>query len=128
MVDSVVTIKANTDSSLKTLSMYEQQLLSVESQLKKFDNAYFDKLFDWGLYVIEGIIGFILAASVFIIFGTISTHILDILACRTMVNLGWIIYGITYFGVIVLVFAFMSAGSIAFSFCNYFDGMVSSQT
>ncbi len=89
-----------------------------------FSSEYFAKLFDWGLYVIEGVVGFILAASVFVLFGVISTHVLDILSCRTMVALGWVIYGITYFGVIALVFAFLSVGSIGYSFCNYFDLMV----
>jgi hypothetical protein len=84
--------------------------------------------FDWGIYAIEGLTGFILAASVFILLGTISVHILDILACRTMVHVGWIIYAITYFGIIGLTYAFLSGGSIAFSFCNYYDGMLTNQT
>jgi len=75
--------------------------------------------------VIEGVIGFILAASVFILFGVISTHVLDIIACRTMVTLGWVIYGIMYFGIVILVFGFLSVGSIGYQFCNYFDAMVS---
>ena len=69
-------------------------------------------------------VGFILAGSVFILFGVVSTHVLDIMACRAMVNLGWVIYGVMYFGVVVLVFLFLSGGSIAYSFCNYFDQMV----
>jgi hypothetical protein len=88
----------------------------------------FAKVFDWGLYIIEGVVGFVLAGSVFILFGVISTHVLDILACRTMVNLGWVIYGLMYFGIIILVFIFLQAGSIAYGFCSYFDGMVTNQT
>ena len=41
-----------------------------------------------------------------------------------MVTLGWVIYGIMYFGIVILVFAFLSAGSIGYQFCNYFDSMV----
>lgn len=107
--------------------MYQTQLLEVQSQLNTFSSEYFAKFFDWGLYVIEGVIGFILAASVFILFGVISTHVLDIIACRTMVTLGWVIYGIMYFGIVILVFAFLSAGSIGYQFCNYFDSMVSDE-
>ena len=76
----------------------------------------------------EGVVGFILAASIFIIFGTISTQILDILACRTLVNIGWVIYGISYFGVILLAAVFLSGGSLSYSFCNYFDDMLNNQT
>lgn len=76
----------------------------------------------------EGVVGFILAGSIFIIFGAISTQILDILACRTLVNLGWVIYGITYFGIIILTFVFLSGGGLAYQVCNYYDGMLSSQS
>lgn len=107
--------------------MYQTQLLDVQTQLNIFSSEYFAKFFDWGLYVIEGVVGFILAASVFILFGAISTHVLDIIACRSMVTLGWVIYGIMYFGIIILVFCFLSMGSIGYSFCNYFDSMVSSE-
>lgn len=95
--------------------------------MNKFSADLFAKVFDWGLYIIEGVVGFVLAASVFILFGVISTHVLDILACRTMVNLGWVIYGLMYFGIIILVFIFLQAGSIAYGFCSYFDGMVTDQ-
>ncbi len=108
--------------------MYENQLDQIEAQLKIFSADYFDKLFDWGMYVIEGLVGLILAGSVFILFGVISTHILDIMACRSMVNLGWIIYALTYFGIVVLTFMFLSMGSVGYSFCNYFDKMVSDKT
>jgi len=107
--------------------MYQDQLSQVEKQLTQFSSDYFAKLFDWGLYIIEGVVGFILAGSVFILFGVVSTHILDIMACRTMVNLGWIIYGLMYFGIVALTFLFLSMGSVGYSFCNYFDQMVSNQ-
>jgi hypothetical protein len=128
LVDSSATIAANTNSSQQALSMYENQLDQIEAQLKIFSADYFDKLFDWGMYVIEGLVGLILAGSVFILFGVISTHILDIMACRSMVNLGWIIYALTYFGIVVLTFMFLSMGSVGYSFCNYFDKMVSDKT
>jgi hypothetical protein len=44
-----------------------------------------------------------------------------------MVNLGWAIYGITYFGVIALVFVFLSLGSVGYTFCTYYDSMINSQ-
>lgn len=128
LVDSANTIVANTNSSQQALSMYQDQLDQIETQMKTFSTSYFDQAFDWGLYAIEGIVGFILAGSIFILFGTISTHILDIIACRTMVNLGWIIYGLMYFGVIVLTFIFLSMGSVGYTFCNYFDQMVSNKS
>jgi hypothetical protein len=52
---------------------------------------------------------------------------LDIFQCRTLVNLGWIIYGIAYFGVIILSAVLLSGGSLAYGFCNYFDGMLNNQ-
>lgn len=107
--------------------MYQDQLDSIEVQLKTFSTDYFDQLSNWGLYVIEGLVGLILAGSIFILFGVISTHILDIMACRSMVNLGWVIYAFSYFGVVALTFIFLSMGSVGYTFCNYFDQMVTNQ-
>lgn len=127
LVDSANTIAANTNSSQQTLTMYQGQLDSIEVQLKDFSVQYFDQLFDWGMYVVEGVVGLVLAGSVFILFGVISTHILDIMACRSMVNLGWVIYGLMYFGVIALTFIFLPMSSIGYTFCNYFDQMVTNK-
>ena len=79
------------------------------------------------MYVSEGMVGLILAGSIFILFGTVSTHILDIMACRSMVNLGWVIYAFTYFGIVALTFIFLSMGSVGYNFCNYFDQMVTNK-
>lgn len=45
-----------------------------------------------------------------------------------MVNIGWVIYGITYFGIIGLTFTFLSMGSMGFSFCNYYNNMLTNKT
>jgi hypothetical protein len=107
--------------------MYQEQLNDIEVQLQTFSADYFDQLTVWGFYTIEGLVGLILAGSIFILFGVVSTHILDIMACRSMVNLGWVIYAFTYFGVIALTFIFLSMGSVGYTFCNYFDKMVNDQ-
>lgn len=39
--------------------------------------------------------------------------------------MGWIIYGLTYFAVIIFSAVFLSGGSLAYGFCNYYDGMLS---
>jgi hypothetical protein len=108
--------------------MYQNQLTSFQATLTTFDSKFISLLFGWGLYVVEGVVGFILAGSVFILFGAISTHVLDILACRTLVSIGWVIYGITYFGVIALVYVFLPMGSVGNTFCNYFNQMINSQS
>ena len=117
MVNSAVTITANTNASQSLLTMYQSQLGKVQVAMDLLNKSYFQIIFGWFLYVVEGIVGFILAASIFIIFGTISTHILDILACRTLVNIGWVIYAIAYFGIILITIVFMPGGSLAFGFC-----------
>jgi hypothetical protein len=127
LVDSAATITANTNSSQQKLSMYQDQLDQIETQLKTFSADYFDQLSNWGFYVIEGLVGLILAGSIFILFGVVSTHILDIMACRSMVNLGWVIYALSYFGIVALTFIFLSMGSVGYTFCNYFDKMVTNQ-
>ena len=108
--------------------MYLNQLNATTAVLNTFSNNIFDSVFSWGLYALEGTIGFILAGSLLIILGVISTHFFDILQCRSMVHLGWVVYGIGHLFVIFLVYIFLSVGSVGHQSCNYFDKMLKNQT
>lgn len=68
-----------------------------------------------------------MAASLLIILGVVSTHLFDILACKSMVNLGWVLYGITYFGVIAIVFVFLAMGNLGYTFCSYYNSMINTR-
>lgn len=45
-----------------------------------------------------------------------------------MVHLGWVAYGVTYFGVAALCFIFFSFGGISYQFCQFYGGMISSNS
>jgi hypothetical protein len=122
-----VTITANTIASQATLDQFSNQLYSIKASLDAFSNSFFDQIFNWILYLIEGIFGLILAGSLLIILGVIATHSFDIFACKTTVHIGWVIYGLTYFGIIVITFIFFSLGGLSYSFCKFYGNMLSDQ-
>ena len=62
------------------------------------------------------------------ILGIVATHVFDMITCKTVVHLGWVIYGITYFGVIALVFLFFSLGSLSYVYCAYYEQMITVQS
>ena len=43
-------------------------------------------------------------------------------------HLGWIIYGVTYFGVVVLTFNFFAMGGIVFNFCEWYSDVINHQS
>lgn len=71
---------------------------------------------------------FVLTGSLLAILGIISAHLFNLYACRSMVHIGWTIFGLAYIGVIVLTFYLLSVGSVAYGFCNYFSVMIKDQT
>jgi hypothetical protein len=127
LLASTATVQSNSVLSQNTLLMYINQLKTVNSEMDVFSTAYFSKLFSTGVSFLQGVIGFVLAASLLTLLGIISTHIFDLFICRKMVHLGWAIFGLSYVGVIILTFIFFSLGSLGFGFCNYFKSMISNQ-
>ena len=47
---------------------------SIQVSIASFSSNIFDSVFNWGLYLIQGILGFVLAASLLILVGIIGTH------------------------------------------------------
>ena len=121
---SASTIKSNTEASQKVLSLYEDHLNNLKDDMDVFRANFFDSITDWGIYVVEVIVGLILVASLAILIGTVSVIILDIYDCRYFIHFGWIIYGITYFGIIFIAFLMLSLGSIGYTFCQYYSGFL----
>ena len=56
------------------MTQNQNYLTSIQVSIDAFSNSMFDNLFNWGLYLIQGILGFVLAASLLLILGIISTH------------------------------------------------------
>lgn len=108
--------------------MYETQLNKYKSDLDSFSNEYFDAFFNWGIYVVEVIVGFILVGSIAILIGSVSIQILDIYDCRHFLHFGWVVYGITYFGVVFIAFFTLPMGSLGYTFCEYYGSMLVNET
>lgn len=73
-------------------------------------------------------LGFTLVASLLGLLGVFATHIFDIYNCRMMVHLSWILFGVSYLGVILLTYLFVPGGSIGQQTCNYFGKALTNQT
>lgn len=108
--------------------MYENQLNAFKANLEIFSNNYFDPIFNWGIYVVEVIVGFVLVASLAIIIGSISIHFLNIYDCRHFLHFGWVVYGLTYFGIIFSTYYLLPMGSMGYTFCSYYNSMITNQT
>jgi hypothetical protein len=110
------------------MDMYNTQLTQFNVEIDTFSNRYFDQLFSWGIYAMEGIVGFILAACLMGIAGGIATHCFDMYNCRTMVHLSWIIMGIMYFGVLGMTYVFLPVGSVGIDMCRVYQQTLNNQT
>ena len=106
------------------MSLNEGYLNSILVSIDSFSASMFDSVFNWGLYLIQAILGFVLAASLLLILGVISTHYLGLYSCRTSVHLGWVTYGATYLGIVILCFIFFSLGGISYQFCEFYGSLI----
>ena len=98
--------------------------MSIDS----FSSSIFDNLFNWGLYLVQGILGFILAAGLLSLLGIVATHALDMHTCRNSVHLGWITFGLTYFGIVALCFIMFSFGGVSYQFCQFYGPLLTSNS
>lgn len=128
LADSVSTIQSNVLISQNQLSMYNTQLSSFVSEIDSFSNRYFDQMFQWGIYAMEGIVGFILAACLMGVAGGIATHCFDMYNCRTMVHVAWGILGLMYFGVLAMTYVFLPAGSVGMDMCKVYNRALNNQS
>ena len=128
MVLASSTIQENAVSSQNTLAMYIRQLEVVNEELNQFADTFFDEYFSAGIYVMQGVVGFVLVSSLLILIGALSTHFYEIFECRYMVHCGWFLYGLMYFGVLVLGYVTYGLGGIGYGACNYFNASLSSPT
>ena len=66
--------------------------------------------------------------SALILLGLLATHKFEMFGCRSSVHLGWIIYGLTYSGVVVLTFDFLAMGGIIYNFCQWYGELLNTQS
>lgn len=74
LANSADNIKTNVNIALQALTQNTNYIDSIQVSLTSFSSNLFDSVFNWGLYLIQGILGFVLAASLLILIGVIGTH------------------------------------------------------
>lgn len=111
------TIVSNLAVASSAMTLNANYMTSIQVSLDSFRSSMFDQVFNWGFYLIQGILGLVLAASLLFLLGIVAVHFFDFYTCKTSVHLGWVAYGVTYFGVVVLCFLFFSLGGVSYQFC-----------
>lgn len=126
--NSVTSITTNTNVNLQKISIVTTQLNYSQTAIDYINENYLNLATGLGIYAIEALFGIILLATLISLLGLISTHVFEIFACKKMVHAGWALLGVQYFGVLVVLFAFLSIGGISYCICQYFSAVLNSQT
>jgi hypothetical protein len=74
LANSATNINTNSITCLSSLSATSSLLDGITVAVGNFSDSVFDKIFNWGLYLIQGVLAFIMAASLLILLGVIATH------------------------------------------------------
>ena len=74
MVQTTTVIKSNSVATINALSMYLRQLDVTKTETDTFAAQYFDSYFSLAIYVLQGVVGFVLVSSLLVIIGSLSTH------------------------------------------------------
>jgi|688.fasta_scaffold693840_1 hypothetical protein len=112
---------------MRLLNQNLEYLDSISASLSEFTLRYFDQNLIHLMYLVQGVLLLVTVSSFLICLGAVGTYKFDLFSCKTCVQCGWIIYGLLYFGLIVICYAFFVVGGISFAFCNFFGGVVSSK-
>ncbi len=124
LTSSLNSIKAKFNASLQAMAANSNSLDAATTAVTNFSTDIIDGIFVQLLYLIQGILALIIISSILIILGAIATNYFEIYGCKACVHLGWIFYGLMYFGIIALCFIFFSVGGISYSFCKFYGGIV----
>lgn len=125
--DSSQTIKSNFVLAQNILNMYIYQLETQIEELKIIVEEYFTNYFSSFLHSIQIIISVCLVGTMLTLIGSFSTATFQILDCRKMVHMGWVIFSFSFIGGLILMYLFISVGSIGYGFCQYYDGFLHGQ-
>jgi hypothetical protein len=87
-------------------------------------DEYFVQYFSSFLYTIQIIVSVCLVGTMLSLIGSFSTAIFRILECRKMVHLAWVIFSFSFVGGLILMYLFISVGSIGYGFCSYYNGFL----
>jgi len=115
--NSALTIKNNFILTQNVLNMYIYQLEVNVDELKLIVEEYFTKYFSQFLYAVQIIIAVILVGTMLTLIGSFSTAVFQILDCRRMVHLGWVMFGFSFVGGLILMYLFIALGSVGYGYC-----------
>lgn len=79
MVEATAVIKTNSVAAQNTLAMYLRQLEVLKTEMDTFATQFFDNYFSMGVYVLQGVVGFVLVSSLLVLIGGLSTHFYEIM-------------------------------------------------
>jgi hypothetical protein len=128
LLNSITNIQNKYNSSIQAMVLNSNYLDSTKISINNFSTTVIDGMFTYLIYVVQGVLAIIIICSILIILGVLATNYFEIYGCKACVHLGWIFYGLMYFGIVMLCFIFFSVGGISYSFCKFYGGLVKNQT
>lgn len=114
---SATNIALNTNNNLESITVASSLLTNIQAYLDVFKTKYLSVALDKGIYIMEGIFGLILLASLMSVLGVISTHLFDLFKCTKMVNAGWVLLGFGYLLVLAVLILMLIIGGTSHTFC-----------
>jgi len=89
------------------------------STITTFVTSYLNYSISPGILLVEAVYGIVLLSTMLSIIGIIFTYLFKLFTCKKLVNGGWVLFGLLYFGITATVFLLLSFGGLSHSFCNY---------
>jgi hypothetical protein len=127
-VSSASTVANNTNNNLNSITQATDVLANVNAALNVFSTTYLAYMTDYAIYAMEAVFGVILLGSLMLLLGMISSHVFDLFTCKKMVNGGWCLLGLLYFGVVGSMVFLLVIGGVSHVFCDYFNGVINVQS
>jgi hypothetical protein len=104
--------------------MYTHELEVYIGEYQSFLEDYYTTNFSMFLIIVEIVTAVSLIGTLLVLLGAFSTASFQILNCRKMVHIGWLIYSCSFIGGLILMYLFIGLGSIGYGFCQYYDGLL----
>ena len=124
LTNSANNISATTAANLDSITLAVTYLNSIKAAVEWFDQRVLKAVDEQYLYIAEGVYGAVLLASMLLLLAILSTHTFGILGCTGLVKVGWVLLGVVYLAVVVVLAGLIGLGGGTYTYCQYLDSLL----
>lgn len=128
LTNSATNISGTTSTNLESITLAVTYLNSIQSAVEWFDQRVLKSVDEEYLYIAEGVYGGVLLASILLLLAILSTHTFGILGCAGLVKVAWVLLGVVYLGVVVVLAGTIGLGGGTYTYCEYLDSLLESKS